>query len=184
MDQNNPYSAPAAEIRQLAPPVDGQIHKRDGLLLVPLGSELPAICLFTGKVGTGKYIDRTLVWVSPWLYLLILVNWLILLIVYVIVKKQGRLKYFVDDTVLARRKKVMLISWLVAIGMAALMAAGIVFELPALIGPPILGLLIVLLVGLVKFPKLKINRIDKQYIHLKGVPEQAMDDIIAAGKSA
>jgi hypothetical protein len=179
MTEVNPYSAPAAEIRHQAP-VDGKIHKLGGLLMVPVGSELPEICLFTGRTGTGKYEDKKLVWASPWIFLLILVNWLILLIVYMIIRKQGRLRYYVDHAVLAKRRKVMLVSWLGAVLMVALLTTGIVCELPALIGLPILGLLILLIVGLMMTPKLKISRIDKVYIHLKGVPEQAMDGIIAA----
>ncbi len=174
---NNPYSAPATQPDSGATG-DGQVRCVGDLLVIPKGTKLPGICLFTGTEDGGVFETKKLSWAPPWVFIFILFNILILLVVYLIVRKQGELTFYTDASILARRKTV---GWTWGgTMMAAVVAAVIGFatEVPVLGICSVLAFLVALIVLLVKFPKLKIAKIDKTDIHLKGIPPEVRDRII------
>lgn len=176
-DPKNPYMAPSVEVSKTV--ASGGVHQKDGMLLVPLGSELPDVCLITGRRSTGRHVEKTFTWAPGWVYIFILFNLLVLLIVYLIVRKQGKLKYYLDHEVLAKISSVTRNSWLTFAGLVVLEVVGIVQQIPLLIGVPILGSLILLIVALVRLPRLTIAKIDKQFIYLKKVHPDAVERILA-----
>lgn len=57
-------------------------------LVVPLNVELPPRCAKCGQPGARRHVLK-LYWMNPLFLLLILLNWLVLLIVYLFVRKTG-----------------------------------------------------------------------------------------------
>ena len=68
---------------------------------------LPNRCMITNKDLTEQEepIKKNLSWASPWIYLCILLNIIILLIVYFIVRKKLTITYSLKDEVKAQFKK-------------------------------------------------------------------------------
>ena len=178
-DPQNPYSAPQTDIANSSPKAGGTIHQEDGLLVVPIGTELPDICLISGRRSSGRYFDKKLTWSPPWVFIFILVNLLILLIVYLIVRKQGRLKYYLDQEVVTRMRNHTIFSWVAFPSLIAAIVVGTILEILPLIALPLLTLPILLIVMVVIHPRIRIARIDKTAIYLAKVHPEAMDYILA-----
>ena len=173
----NPYSAPTIQPDSTATG-DGMVRCLGDLLLIPKGTKLPGICLFTGKEDGGVFETKKLSWAPPWVFIFILFNLLILLVIYLIVRKQGELTWYTDASILARRRSV---GWTWGTtAMAGVVAAvvGFASELPVVGVCSVLVILVALILLLVKSPKLKIAKIDKTDIHLKGVSPEIRDRII------
>lgn len=56
-------------------------------------TDLPEICVVTGDQEDLVRVRKTLIWVPSWIYLLLLINLLVLLIVYLIVRKKCTVSY-------------------------------------------------------------------------------------------
>jgi len=175
---NNPYDAPVVQPNSSATS-DGRVRCVGDALVVPKGTTLPDTCLYTGLEGKGAYESKKLSWAPPWVYIFILFNIIVLLIIYLIIRKQGDLTYYVDSSIVRRRSS---LGWTwggVMVAMVVTLVAGIVMETGAVIGIGAVALLVALIILLVKLPKLKIAKIDKTDIYLKGVPVEVCDRIIA-----
>lgn len=178
-DPVNPYSAPQTAIDKHVPK-DAVIHRQEDLLVIPIGTELPDICLLTGRRSTGKFFDKKFTWSPGWVYIFLLVNLLVLLIIYLVVRKQGRLKYYLDGAVVTKMKKQALFSWLAFPLLILMIIAGTGLEIPLLIIVPILTIVVLLIVMLFIYPKLHIKKIDKTYIYVAKVHPDAMEYILSA----
>jgi len=175
----NPYASPTSDDGLRSGDAVG-VHQQGPLTVIPIGSTLPEVCLFTGKRGTGSFEDKTLVWCPPWVLIFILLNVIILLIVYFFAKKQGRLNYYVDESV--RRRRVGLLRWWLGslaggIGMITVGLVGSVVWLS------IIGAVIAVLWSLataIMWPRLKIAKIDQRFIYLKELPPEVVEILCAA----
>lgn len=87
MEFGNPYQPP-----QSPDPAQANIYVNDRFLLMPKNTSLPDCCLKCGDPPVKRYTQK-LFWVSPWVYLCILINILILLIVYLVTRKTTAVSY-------------------------------------------------------------------------------------------
>jgi hypothetical protein len=178
----NPYAAPQGEIGSSGRGADmrGVARQQGDQLLIPVGSGLPDVCLFTGRRGTGRFYDKKLSWVPPLAFLTIFLGLLILIIVVLILQKHGRLRYYVDEEVVAKMTKATIVCWSLFGGCLLLVGIAIAAQsgLPALLALFLfIGMLVYTVVGI---PRLSIAKIDKQYIYLKKVHPDAIDAIVGA----
>ena len=69
------------------------------LLVVRDGTVLPPRCIKTNAPVAEAPVKKTLYWATPALFLLILINILVLLIVYLIVRKKCQVQYYISPEV-------------------------------------------------------------------------------------
>ncbi len=181
MKDFNPYDAPSAEpVFALNLGDTSPFRIEDGCLVVPIGSTLPDICVYTGQEGGNIPIQKTFVWARSWIYLLILLNILILLIVYMIVRKKGRVTFFVSPQASSSRMQWLAINW--AIFLTGLVALGvaIAYEAPVLgIACPVL-VITSLVIYYLKVRGIYPAWIDETRIALKGIPGEVMHRMVNA----
>jgi len=76
-----------------------EYHLDGNRLVVTDRTTLPEYCVKTGmrpEETEGRSIEKTITWIHPAIYLLLLVNIIILLIVYLAAKKPCRVRYFIS----------------------------------------------------------------------------------------
>jgi hypothetical protein len=174
---NNPYDAPATTEKMISPGIHGTLEMSGKDLKVPIGTKLPPVCLLTGRVGTGKYIEKELVWAPSWVYIFILFNLLILLIVYLVTRKKGVMGYYLDNSIFEKRKSLtnkLMISVAVMISLIVVAALG---DNVAWIMAPIIGLLVSFIIFAVKYPR--ISKIDKSHIYVGGLSFGVVDYLLS-----
>jgi hypothetical protein len=150
------------------------IWRSGNLLVMRKGARLPDRCIKTNRSANGKRFKATLYWHHPIIYLLILFNLLIYLIVAIAVQKKAVVYLGVTEQTLQARSKAILWAWLVGI-------AGVILCIYALSSPVELGGLILLGVfmilggligGLVKAPLVGTDRIEGEYIWIRGISKE------------
>lgn len=115
----NPYSPPTAAIEPafggLAAEDDAKAW-RDGKDLVALvDAPLPPLCVKCGKRVHGTIKPRTFYWHSPWLFLLILINLLVLIVVSLMVRKKSSHPAALCEAHASSRMKIILGAWGIAL---------------------------------------------------------------------
>lgn len=172
MDLENPYAPPMAELDntpRLATAGDGW---RDGsLLVVPKGAELPDRCLKCNAPAQGYRFVRTLSWLSP-VWIILLLSPLLYIIVYLILRKRGRVAAGLCQRHRKLRGRAIVIGWLTAFaGIASILASGAVPNQYA--GIPIVAGIVLLLAGIIGerigSQVLVAKRINKEFIWLRNV---------------
>lgn len=110
MDFENPYQTPNNQ-----EPFAADIKVEHPFLIMPKNTSLPECCLKCGEPATERFTQK-LFWVSPWVYLCILINILVLLVVYLITRKVTTVSYSLCDQH-AREKRMrsttIVVLWLV-----------------------------------------------------------------------
>lgn len=164
----NPYSPPEARVLPAAELPDRDVVWRDGKeLVVAVDAPLPERCVKCNCVTRGRAKRRTYFWYSPWINLLILVNFLICLVVLLIVRKRSRHEVSICETHARQRVLVIIGAWIGAllvapfVGMAVDGIAGVVTGLLLFATSAILGLIY----GRVMTP----SKIDANYARYRGV---------------
>ena len=117
---NNPYAPPASDVNERKP----SNHSASKLLVdcdwlvVRTGAILPERCVICNAdtSDSGKRYEKKLSYVSPFIYILLLVNILILLIVYLVIRKPVSISYSICDYHRMKKHK---FGWL-SLGAAAL----------------------------------------------------------------
>ena len=128
IDDDNPYAAPKAEILgkgiHLDSPTDAWRDRE--LLVVRKGAELTDRCLKCAAPTKGyrDRFSRTLSWHRPAWAALILVNWILYLLVYFMVRWQGRITVALCPLHWKKRRRAILRGWLAALlGIGTIIAA-------------------------------------------------------------
>jgi hypothetical protein len=85
-------------------------------LVVRTGAVLPPRCVKTNEPVHEPQVTKTLQWCTPLVYLTILINVVVLLIVYFIVRKQCQITYSIGAAARARKTRNVLISTAVFVG--------------------------------------------------------------------
>lgn len=174
---DNPYAAQINDQESLKKGDHG-LRISDGLLVIPKGTKLPDICIITGRRGTGKYFTKEFSWAPNWVYFMILINLLVLLIAYIATKKSGKMEYYFDKTIIRERYKYLTINWLL-LGLSVLCVVfAVLFESGLIASLIILFVIAMLVVWAVKLTKIKVAKIDMQFIYLKGIKPEIMDSIV------
>ncbi|MDA8745529.1 hypothetical protein N9N28_12930, partial [Rubripirellula amarantea] len=140
----NPYLADSLERDAPALQIDGDC------LVVRSGTVLPHRCVKT-NVPTTLSDERTkkLYWASPWIALLILLNLIILLIVYFVVRKSCDLTFSESPSSRGKRRKRTLLAVLASIFLFVVMLVAIMANSGVGMGLSIAGLLAALVAILV-----------------------------------
>lgn len=129
----NPYEAPQSVVKNAFP--RGAGVRADGKhLIVTNGSALPMRCLkCNAECGEADVrITKKLHFASPWIYVLLLVNIIVLVIVYYIVRKPVEISFsrcHLHAKVLSKNRSICGISLIIALISGII---GISYELPAL----------------------------------------------------
>ena len=70
----------------------GQVWRHKNRLVKPLDGPLPDCCAKCGASASGRPLKRTAWYCTPWVYLLLLINLLVVLIVYLVLRKRVNLE--------------------------------------------------------------------------------------------
>ena len=97
----NPYQSPATDFFSASFERCGERPVVDGkYLVVTSGMVLPSVCVRTNQpVGEGDLVRKSFRWCSPWVLPLILVNPLLLLLAYFILRKKCSLTFGLHPSV-------------------------------------------------------------------------------------
>ena len=137
----NPFQSPTADCDVVLAELAGGVPAFglvDGkYLVVPSRTVLPPVCVRTNQpVPEDDMLSKTFDWCSPWVALLILLNVLVLIVVYFIVRKKCTLKFGLHSSIRKRYRKRVLIKSVVAIVLFIAIpfsAAGDVAALPIML---------------------------------------------------
>jgi hypothetical protein len=156
------------------------VWRRKRNLVVALDTPLPDRCVKCNAAVEGSRLKRSLHWHHPALYLmLIFPGLLIYALVAIAVRKRATLLVGICDQHRAKRKRSMLIAWLLAALGAAAITLAIVGVSEAAVGFLILAgvvlLLVALIWGIVGGRVVYAQRIDKSHAHIGGVCREYLD---------
>ncbi len=117
MSNDNPYAV-SESLSGSAPFVatDGRFYVEGDQVTFFLNTDLPEICVVTGDQEDLVRVRKTLIWAPSWIYLLLLINLLVLLIVYLIVRKKCTVSYSMSRSVRNASRLKTLVGVLVMIG--------------------------------------------------------------------
>lgn len=151
---------------------------RDGKTVVTLpDASLPARCVKCNHPADPPTKERTMYWVHPAVYLLLLAGFLILLIVYLVVRKKAEVNPGLCELHKKRRIMGLLWGWLGFFGGLAMLIGGAASGFPGL---AVLGLLIMLsgiVMGMVWGRLIYVKKITKDEIRLGGFSAEYLDDL-------
>lgn len=145
MYEENPYAVPESASGlnpyvSAAPMPADQFYVDGDLIMCGTPVELPAICVVTGETEDLVLIQKTVAWAPKWIYLTLLAGLLILLIVYLIIRKQCKVRYYMSRR-LRDRNRWMVFSGFLCWGLLFLsMFAADNYDLPEVFVP--LGLIL------------------------------------------
>lgn len=179
MDKHNPYAPSAASLAGAAVNhAEGGGVWRDGTVLVlTREGSLPARCVKCNEPAEEPTKNRRVYWHSPWIYLLILLNLLIYALVAVIVRKKAMVAPGLCSEHKKRRRIVIGIAWAVLVAGVALMIVGIENHQSV---SAVVSLLLILVAAVMSTTVTRIlrpNRIDAQYVRLKGCGSPFLDSM-------
>jgi hypothetical protein len=180
-DGDNPYAPPTSGslTRDLHQDYPDPAWRHGNTLVARKGAELPDRCIKCNAPAGGYRFSRKLSWHSQGWYLLIFVSLLIYILVYFLVRWQGRVTVGLCERHRTRRKRAILWGWLASLAGIGLLIAGVGYsDRSRLDSSPLgtigmVGGLVLLLAGLIGgmigAQVLVPVRIDKHYIWLKKV---------------
>ena len=176
MSAINPYAPPQADLEAT---LEGQ-HWRDGKILVLRpGSALPHRCIKCNAPAELPIKKRKIYWHHPAWYILIFIAILLYAVIALAVRKKAEIQPGLCATHSKRRKIGLSLIWgglLLGVG---LMFAGAVDDAGALAALGGLVLLIGLIWGSIFARLLTPNRIDKDFIRLRGAGKDFLDSLPA-----
>jgi hypothetical protein len=183
MDDRNPYAPSRASLQKgTAPPeqLRGNVGAwRENRVMVMLpDAPLPRRCIKCNEPAHEPTKARKVYWHSPWLYLLLVFNFLIFAIVAMVVRKKAIVSPGLCANHKKRRRNVIALAWtgfitgVVLIYVGASTAAGI---WGTLIG--VLVMLGSILFGMIAGRIVVPTRIDKSYVRLKGCGEPYLETL-------
>jgi hypothetical protein len=170
----NPYQPPQEdEARIGSEPGTGDFRVLNGdTLVAEKGAVLPAICLWNGEPCSGDRRETNFAWAPSWT-LIFIVSPLLYVLVYLLVRKRGRLSYCLGTEARARRKQSLMLVLGALLAGVVLGTIGVARDLDVLIAVAWIGGLLSLLVALLRAPTLRATRIDERHVHIKLKPSAA-----------
>lgn len=179
MDKHNPYAPSAASLAGAAVnPTDSGGTWRDGKILVlSREASLPPRCVKCNEPADEPTKMRKVYWHTPWLYVLALLNLILYAIVVAIVRKKATVAPGLCSTHKKRRRMGIAAGWTLLIAGFALIGIGIADQQSVVIPGGILMVLAAVLVSAIATRILRPNRIDAQYVRLRGCGPEFLDSI-------
>jgi hypothetical protein len=178
-DHHDPYAAPAARVIE---PMSSDLRIAGRCLVARRDANLPPICIITAEPQRAPGTTRTkkLYWHASWVYLLILVNILVFAVVGLILRRSARITYSISPAARRERNRRTWISVGVFLGGIVLLLAGANTDQAALmLVGPLASLAGLLLLGL-WCRVVWAERIEGDFVHLRGISDPAMRAMIAA----
>ncbi len=157
MDEENPYAAPES-VSGFAPALatsgfpSDRFYVDGSLIMCGTPVALPAICVITGETEDVVLVKKTVTWVPKWIYITLFAGGIVvLLIVYLIVRKECKTSYYLSRR-LRNRKRWMIFGGVVGFfGGFVLMIAGADSQVPEILVPlglfSLIGSLVLLVLG-------------------------------------
>jgi len=181
MEEYNPYAPSPASLAGAAATAGRVGGWRDGTVLVlTLNAPLPNRCVKCNEPAEQPTKNRKVYWHNPWLYLLILLNILLYAVVALFAGRKAVIAPGLCSTHKSRRRIGIAIAWALLLSGVALLVWGIgesdgggAVEVPG-------GLLLILVAAVVSTivtPILRAQRIDAQYVRLKGCGTAFLDSM-------
>lgn len=163
----------------LPPPpavVGSGVWRKKSTLVMSRDAVLPYRCVKCNQ-ETDRRLKRRLTWHHPALYLIILVALLIYLIVALIVRKVAVVEVGLCEEHLAKRRRNVLITWaLVLLGAGGFVLA-IMNEDPTYLLGGFVLFIAAIIYGLVAVRVVAPSKIDNQYVWLKGVNKDYLEEL-------
>ena len=170
-------------------PLDGSKPSRRGVwragkvLVMGRDAELPLRCVKTNQVAERR-LKRDLTWAPSWVYLLLfLVGPVIVVIIVAIVQKKATVHVGLSEQAFRRRSNGMWIGWLSFLVAVVVSIVGLATADPrtdtgpiVLLSSIVLGL-IGIIVGVVKASVVSASKIDAEYVWIKGVHADYLEDL-------
>ena len=178
-DEVNPYAAPQ-QPQGYTPggaysnqPLFAGLWRQGNVLVMHKAAPLPDICLKSNGKATRR-LPRSLSWHHPAIFILVVISPIIYIIVALVVRKTATIQLPLTDEWYARRRWRMLIAWSLVLTCILLFVVGGAFAEQLAIAPwlmvgSVFGLLGAAIYGLVACRLVTPQRINDQYIWLKGV---------------
>jgi len=169
------YRAPTTNVEVTTADNPDKIWRRSSAVVVTRESIWPKRCIKC-NTPTDKSINRTLVYVNPWIYLSILINILVTIVLGLIFQKKFRMDIPVCEKHIANRKRTILINWLLFL----IMIIGIwltvaeIFKLGVLIS--VVALLIMVILGL-SSRLAYVGKFKEPYIFVRGAKSEFLDSL-------
>ena len=178
---NNPYAPSRASLatRSVTAEVSSEVSVwRDGKAVVALpDASLPPRCVKCNEPADQPTKERTLYWVHPAVYLLIFAGGLILLIVYMVVRKKADVNPGLCDAHKKRRLGALAYGWLGFFGGFLLACIGGAADSG---GSVLLGLFLMvsaIIVGMIWGRLIHAKKITPDEIRLGGFSSEYLDDL-------
>jgi len=136
----NPYAVPESVSGQnpydstLVMPTD-RFYVDGDLIMCGTPVALPAICVISGETEDLVPVTKTVTWVPKWIYITLLVGLLILLIVYLILRKQCKVSYYMSRRLRNRKRWMVFFGFLCFVGAFISLIAGGNSDLPEVFIP-------------------------------------------------
>lgn len=154
---------------------------RDGnTLVMKKDAVLPDRCV-KSNLPAETHLPRDLSWHSSWLFLLVLLNILIYVIVALIVRKTAKIEIGLTDLWAKKRRNAILIAWLLVLAGLGTIVGGFATlqgDAPLI---TLLGGIVVMILGavwgIVRARLVTVTKIDDEYIWLKGVCPEYLDEL-------
>ena len=140
---------------------------------LPIGS-----CVKCGAPANGQPLKRKYSWHSPGIYVIVLFNVIIYAIVAMIVRKSITLNVPLCDAHAKRRKRMILIAWLIFLG--GIVLAVVLFQQklePGGLAAFVLGMIIALIVGMVGSKIMTPTKIDEKSGWFTGVCPEYLNSL-------
>lgn len=161
----------------VAPGMLGGLWRSGKLLVMRKQALLPDRCVKCNQPAHGFRLKRNLSWHTPWLALLILVAWIVYIILAAILSKKATIQIGLCEEHRRIRNRDLLIAWL------AVAASICSFVLAAYLNPGwpygLAGgilLLGAIIYGWSRVPQVRPQRIDDQFVWLRGVSKEYLSD--------
>ncbi|MFC2173471.1 hypothetical protein ACFLU6_12690 [Acidobacteriota bacterium] len=151
--------------------------RQGGCLVVRKNMALPDRCVKCNAPAEGQRYQKTLYWHNPVWYILILISPIIYIIAALIVREKVPVDLGFCQAHRSKRRMHILIIWIllaVSVGLLIVAAAAETGELAALGGLLLLGDLIYAAIAV---PVVRISKVDRGYVWLKGVHKQYLETL-------
>lgn len=153
------------------------VWKRGKGLVFARGADLPCRCVKCNQPAEGLPITKKLSYYHPWVYILILINLLIMLIVAACISKKATVDVPVCDFHRGRLKKGVLLSWLFCLGSIGLFVVAFAQSSGGLAWAGIISLVMGIAFGLTMGRLVYTSKIDADYVWIKGVCSEYLEEL-------
>jgi hypothetical protein len=153
------------------------VWRDQSTLVMSKGAALPDRCIKCNQPAHGLRLKRKLTWHHPAIFLLILVAVLIYLIVALILRKRATVEIGLCERHLAKRRRNILITWLLfLLGVAGFIMAAVAEDGAYLLIGAIL-LLGAIVYGLLAVRVVAPSKIDDKFVWLRGVNKDYLNQL-------